>query len=70
MEKIFDSKFWFNINEKYIFLKLKFILKNSHLNIENPKLKYINPIFILYKEKYISSVKIIEMLKKYIIIYL
>ena len=64
-KKIFESKFWFNINEKYIFPKLKFILKNSHLNIENPKLKYINPIFILYEENYISSEKTIEMLKKY-----
>ena len=58
-------KFWVCINEKYFFPQLKFILKNSKLNIENPDSKQLNPIFLLNSENYISTSKTIEMLRKY-----
>ncbi len=64
-KKIFEDKFWVCINEKYFIPKLKFILKNSKLNIENPDSKQLNPIFILNSENYISTSKTIEMLRKY-----
>ena len=64
-KKIFNNKFWVCINEKYFIPKLKFILKNSKLNIENPDSKQLNPIFILNSENYISTSKTIEMLRKY-----